>query len=666
MDHPSEKSTRVSETSAEADDAGSGGFRSRGLSFLSRKGSRRTSKDGEATLLKEAAAQGGSNVSPTMARRASWQKRKSHTDLDVPVRKVSGSQIPPSADIPEGGTHGYPEDREEIDAFNPDAHDAHIKRWGSMNLIEQGSLAAELHKPATSLSTSPTQGMANEVVSAVAHRADLHGANIKRTRSIGSLGRFFGGKHKEKEKEKEKDGKDSKDGKEPMKDSKDSKDAHAKREDSTGDVPRKKNRSTLEEKLAVVALRLSSAEQSDNPGYRAAEHRWTDWFSPEAISALSKNAVMLHECIWEVYSSEATFYDHLGVLQSIFLGSLRDIQSEDGLLDIDADAIFGNIGAIRETSGKFLSLLEPVALPYATVVAAEELSTERRRTLSDPPQKAKDTRDVRTDDVAGLSKSAHAGHTHGLHPNAHGHSKGISRTPSGSRDTDKPIGLYTLASAFKGFADRFEPYFQYGINYKQGGVYLKSLEDRADFQTWLKWCESHPACKRLKLTDLLVEPMQRVTRYPLLLKTVLGNVAEGSPGRPVIAKAVEITEQFASRLNSMVWHRDNEAKLFEIQQLIDWQSVIDESPIDYVPSFISEYVRDRRLVILARSDRRFLLEGKLSRVVGGGTNVVDLHAYLLSDMLLLTKLKKKRMVLVRRPLAMTSLRAWDIAEDAGG
>lgn len=36
-----------------------------------------------------------------------------------------------------------------------------------------------------------------------------------------------------------------------------------------------------------------------------------------------------------------------------------------------------------------------------------------------------------------------------------------------------------------------------------------------------QWCENRPECKRLKLSDLLVKPMQRLTKYPLLLKAIL-------------------------------------------------------------------------------------------------------------------------------------------------
>lgn len=38
---------------------------------------------------------------------------------------------------------------------------------------------------------------------------------------------------------------------------------------------------------------------------------------------------------------------------------------------------------------------------------------------------------------------------------------------------------------------------------------------------FFQWCETRKECERLRLTDLLAKPMQRLTKYPLLLKAIL-------------------------------------------------------------------------------------------------------------------------------------------------
>lgn len=36
-----------------------------------------------------------------------------------------------------------------------------------------------------------------------------------------------------------------------------------------------------------------------------------------------------------------------------------------------------------------------------------------------------------------------------------------------------------------------------------------------------QWCETQKECNRLRLVDILVQPMQRLTKYSLLLKAIL-------------------------------------------------------------------------------------------------------------------------------------------------
>lgn len=41
-----------------------------------------------------------------------------------------------------------------------------------------------------------------------------------------------------------------------------------------------------------------------------------------------------------------------------------------------------------------------------------------------------------------------------------------------------------------------------------------------DFAAFLLECEANPQCRRKHLKELLPNPMQRVTKYPLLLQQV--------------------------------------------------------------------------------------------------------------------------------------------------
>ena len=49
-------------------------------------------------------------------------------------------------------------------------------------------------------------------------------------------------------------------------------------------------------------------------------------------------------------------------------------------------------------------------------------------------------------------------------------------------------------------------------------------------KTLAQWCEAQPQCRRQKLADLLVVPMQRLTRYPLLLRAIVQQTDSDADG----------------------------------------------------------------------------------------------------------------------------------------
>lgn len=59
----------------------------------------------------------------------------------------------------------------------------------------------------------------------------------------------------------------------------------------------------------------------------------------------------------------------------------------------------------------------------------------------------------------------------------------------------------------------------------------------------LQWGETHKQCNRLKLADMVAKPHQRLTKYPLLLKSVLKKTDE--PGtRDVLTSMVSPSSFF--------------------------------------------------------------------------------------------------------------------------
>ncbi|KFO31171.1 Pleckstrin homology domain-containing family G member 7 [Fukomys damarensis] len=68
----------------------------------------------------------------------------------------------------------------------------------------------------------------------------------------------------------------------------------------------------------------------------------------------------------------------------------------------------------------------------------------------------------------------------------------------------------------------------YCLNYSAAVFYLETLRQRDDFGIYLKWCEQNEHCRRLHLPELLVAPLHRLTRYPLLLKNIWKRSADST------------------------------------------------------------------------------------------------------------------------------------------
>jgi pleckstrin domain-containing family G protein 5 len=78
-----------------------------------------------------------------------------------------------------------------------------------------------------------------------------------------------------------------------------------------------------------------------------------------------------------------------------------------------------------------------------------------------------------------------------------------------------------MSEGFSSLDSLFHPYIKYCLEHSACLSYVKEKHKENElFKTYVVWCETRKECQRLRLTDLLVKPMQRLTRYSLLLKAI--------------------------------------------------------------------------------------------------------------------------------------------------
>ncbi|XP_050178502.1 pleckstrin homology domain-containing family G member 5 [Myiozetetes cayanensis] len=223
-----------------------------------------------------------------------------------------------------------------------------------------------------------------------------------------------------------------------------------------------------------------------------------------------------------------------------------------------------------------------------------------------------------------------------------------------ARRTRALLDPIDFLSGFKMFGSLFKPYVRYCMEEEGCMEYMRALlRDSELFRTYVTWAEKHEQCSRLKLSDMLVKPHQRLTKYPLLLKSVLKKT-DDPRARDAITTMIGSVERFINDVNSRMRQRQERQRLATILSRIDTYEVVEGST-DEVDKLLKEFLRlDLTAPIPGTSPedtRQLLLEGSL-RMREGKDSKMDVYCFLFTDLFLITKPLKKaeRTKVVRQPL----------------
>ncbi|XP_072511671.1 pleckstrin homology domain-containing family G member 7 isoform X2 [Notamacropus eugenii] len=180
----------------------------------------------------------------------------------------------------------------------------------------------------------------------------------------------------------------------------------------------------------------------------------------------------------------------------------------------------------------------------------------------------------------------------------------------------------------------------YCLNYTSAIFYLESLRQREDFGIYLKWCERHDQCKRLHLSELLVTPLHRLTRYPLLLKNIWRRSTDARE-KITIYSLKEKVEKAICDLEGKVKWLDNFQKFRHLQEIIVWPPLWDRDKRFFIPECLKHIFKEHMAEnILSPGNRHLLHEGKLT--LAESTRFLDVYLFLFDDFLLITKTKHNK------------------------
>ncbi|NXK56008.1 PKHG5 protein, partial [Chauna torquata] len=350
-----------------------------------------------------------------------------------------------------------------------------------------------------------------------------------------------------------------------------------------------------------------SWEEDGDDSSLALEDSWQQIIA--GTEALTRRQCHQQEAIWELLHTEATYIRKLKVITDLFLCCLLNLQESGLLCEVDAERLFGNIGEIIQLHRSL----------WSSVMAPVLDKARRTKALLDPVD---------------------------------------------------------FLKGFKTFGSLFKPYIQYCMEEEGCMEYMRTLlRDSELFRAYVtvrgewrgvgvgaaaradacvpQWAEKHKQCSRLKLSDMLVKPHQRLTKYPLLLKSVLKKTDDART-RDAILTMISSVEHFINHVNSRMRQRQEQQRLAAILSRIDAYEVVEGST-DEVDKLLKEFLRmDLTAPMPGTSPddtRQLLLEGSL-KMREGKDSKMDVYCFLFTDLFLITKPVKKaeRTKVVRQPL----------------
>ncbi|KAJ8922264.1 hypothetical protein NQ315_004202 [Exocentrus adspersus] len=96
----------------------------------------------------------------------------------------------------------------------------------------------------------------------------------------------------------------------------------------------------------------------------------------------------------------------------------------------------------------------------------------------------------------------------------------------------------------------------------------KLTENSTAFRELVKKCQNNVATRGMPLSSFLIKPMQRITRYPLLITKIMENTPTDHPDYKYLTEALRIAENFLSSVNENVRLKENQERMEWLQQCV--------------------------------------------------------------------------------------------------
>ncbi|KAK3859627.1 hypothetical protein Pcinc_034272, partial [Petrolisthes cinctipes] len=229
-----------------------------------------------------------------------------------------------------------------------------------------------------------------------------------------------------------------------------------------------------------------------------------------------------------------------------------------------------------------------------------------------------------------------------------------------ARSSGKPLDPTCLSHAFYKCNELFHPYTRYCMDQSRCQQYCKEKDHENEyFKLYLAWCETQKECQRLRLVDILVQPMQRLTKYSLLLKAILKKTTL-EEHKICLLEMITHVENFVSNVNSALRHKHEQERLRDIANRIEAYEAVEarDDELERVVRSYSDLSLTQPMPGCPEHIPRHLLHHGDLRLRDPHTSKMDVHAFLFTDLLLITKItqrKAEKVKIVRPPYSVERL-----------
>ncbi|XP_008282700.1 FYVE, RhoGEF and PH domain-containing protein 4-like [Stegastes partitus] len=153
-------------------------------------------------------------------------------------------------------------------------------------------------------------------------------------------------------------------------------------------------------------------------------------------------------------------------------------------------------------------------------------------------------------------------------------------------------------------------YADYVRNFDQAVELVRTWTERSSaFRSIIQDIQSQEVCGNLTLQHHMLEPVQRVPRYEMLLKDYLKKLPEDNPDYEFAHKSLETISMAATHSNSAIHKAESLKRLLEIYEMVGEEEVVNPT-------------------------NEFLREGRLLKLAARNTSAMERHLFLFNNFLL--------------------------------